>query len=42
MSLKECAELFDRSEGGLKVTLHRLRISLRRCISKFSNTPTSS
>lgn len=35
-SLKECAERFDRSESGLKVTLHRLRVSLRRCISKYS------
>lgn len=42
LSLKQCAELFDRSEGSLKVTLHRLRIALRRCISKYPQTRSSS
>lgn len=32
-SLKDCAKRFNRSENGLKVTLHRIRIELRRCIS---------
>ncbi|MBK1827224.1 sigma-70 family RNA polymerase sigma factor [Haloferula rosea] len=39
LSLRECSERFDRSEQGLKVTLHRLRITLRRCVSKFSKRP---
>ena len=38
LSLKECAQLFDRSESGLRVTLHRLRITLRRCVSKYMDT----
>ncbi len=33
-SLKGCAERSGRSEGGLKVTLHRIRIELRRCITR--------
>ena len=34
LSFGECAERFDRSEGGLRVTLHRLKTTLRRCIVK--------
>jgi RNA polymerase sigma-70 factor, ECF subfamily len=36
LSLREISERYDRSESGLKVTLHRLRISLRRCVSKYT------
>lgn len=32
LSFKECAERFTRSEGGLRVTLHRLKTALRRCV----------
>jgi RNA polymerase sigma-70 factor (ECF subfamily) len=34
LSFTECAERFSRSEGGLRVTLHRLKITLRRCVVK--------
>lgn len=34
-SFKECAEKFGRSEGGLRVTLHRLRVALRKCIVRY-------
>lgn len=34
LSFRECAERFDRSEGGLRVTLHRLKVLLRRCVVK--------
>lgn len=34
LSFRECAERFERSEGGLRVTLHRLRTLLRRCVVK--------
>ncbi len=34
LSFQECAERFGRSEGGLRVTLHRLKIALRRCVVK--------
>ena len=37
-SLKDCAKRFGRSEVGLRVTLHRLRITLRRCINKHLQT----
>ena len=35
--LRECSKIFNRSESSLKVTLHRLRTTLRRCISQYSN-----
>ncbi len=34
LTFAECAERFSRSEGGLRVTLHRLKITLRRCVVK--------
>lgn len=34
LSFAECADRFNRSEGGLRVTLHRLKIALRRCVVK--------
>ena len=34
MTAAECAEKWDRSEGGLRVTLHRLRASLRDCLQR--------
>lgn len=34
LSLVECAEKWDRSEGGLRVTFHRLRTTLRACLER--------
>ncbi|MDQ8190631.1 sigma-70 family RNA polymerase sigma factor [Roseibacillus persicicus] len=34
MSVKECSRKWKRSEGGLRVTLHRLRGSLRDCLER--------
>lgn len=34
MSLIECAKKWERSEGGLRVTFHRLRAALRQCIDR--------
>lgn len=34
LSFRECAERFGRSEGGLRVVLHRLKVALRRCVVK--------
>ena len=34
MSVGECSKKWKRSEGGLRVTLHRLRASLRDCIQR--------
>ena len=36
LSFRECASRFHRSEAGLRVTLHRLKTALRRCIVKQS------
>ena len=36
-SVEECAERNRRSPGGLRVTLHRLRQSLRRCLKEKFN-----
>ena len=32
LDFDECSRLLGRSEGGLRVTLHRLRTTLRKCI----------
>lgn len=34
MSVRECSRKWKRSEGGLRVTLHRLRASLRDCLER--------
>ena len=34
LDFRECAKQFRRSEAGLRVTLHRLKIALRRCVVK--------
>ena len=34
MTVEECAKKWNRSEGGLRVTLHRLRLSIRQCMEK--------
>ena len=34
MSLAECSGKWEKSEGGLRVTLHRLRASLRECLQR--------
>jgi RNA polymerase sigma-70 factor, ECF subfamily len=33
-SLADCASRHGRTENSLKVTLHRIRVALRRCISR--------
>jgi RNA polymerase sigma-70 factor (ECF subfamily) len=38
-SVEECASRHHRSAAGLRVTLHRLRQLLRRCLSQSSTTP---
>ena len=32
LTFRECAKRLGRSEGGLRVTLHRLRVVLRKCV----------
>jgi len=34
-SIKDCAESVGRSEQGLRVTLHRIRIALRSCMDRY-------
>lgn len=40
-SIKDCAERFGRSEAGLRVTLHRIRIALRQCIDRHHQSETA-
>ncbi|HSP43165.1 MAG TPA: sigma factor-like helix-turn-helix DNA-binding protein [Luteolibacter sp.] len=37
-SVEECARRHRRSAAGLRVTLHRLRLLLRRCLSQSSSS----
>jgi RNA polymerase sigma-70 factor (ECF subfamily) len=40
-SNRECAEKMQRSEAGLRVTLHRLRTSLRKCVANATGNEKS-
>ena len=37
LTVAECASKMERSEGGLRVTIHRLRSTLRKCVEKYVN-----
>lgn len=34
LSYRQCSEKWRRSEGGLRVTLHRIRATLRKCLTR--------